>query len=79
MFFIYQSIDLIIAKLSHRRITCECGGYYTDAVYSGVYEMISPKERHEKTKMHPEFIKNGNVMSEKLKEKSHQQLQRKKS
>lgn len=54
---------------SNSKTQCPCGGYYTDAVYSGAYANIDPQTNHEATNMHQEFIKNGNKMSSVVKAK----------
>jgi len=48
---------------------CPCGGFYTDAVYTGDYANINPKINHEKTKMHQDYVNNGNKMSSGVKAK----------
>ena len=53
----------------NNKIQCPCGGYSTDAVYSGHYANIDPQTNHETTNMHQDFIKNGNKMSSVVKEK----------
>lgn len=56
-------------KYQNTKIKCPCGGYYTSATYSGSYANIDPKTKHEESKMHQEFVANGNKMSAKVKEK----------
>ena len=51
------------------KIQCPCGGHYTDAVYKGSFYNEDPQTNHEKTKMHQEYVANGNKMSTKIKEK----------
>jgi hypothetical protein len=46
-----------------------CGGFYTDAIYTGVHANIDPQTNHEKTKMHQDFVNNGNKMSNVVKAK----------
>jgi hypothetical protein len=56
-------------KHNNSKIQCPCGGFYTSAVYSGSFASTDPQANHEKTKMHQEFVANGNKMSKKVKEK----------
>ena len=45
-------------------VHCPCGGTYLEGVYSYL-----PQLNHENTKMHQEFLSNGNVMNTKVKAK----------